>query len=181
MKLGYVSTLLLGVGMLAFSGCSSTYIKVKEEARNDASGRFTISTMNHEDSTYLGTVHVVKNISEKFLIQSDAEATLHFGYRYFRIIGPFDSSDKMMTSPEELKKNCFSNGIFSSFVPIVPQCYGEYKYEPWSNTIISYKQRPQDVFVFDAEEVIEYLKANKIYVDTSKVFKNDDEKFEKMD
>lgn len=124
----------------------------------------------------MGTTHIVKNVGNKLLLEADAEVALRDGYKYFAIVKPINTSDEMITSPEELHKICFSKGIGSSFYDFGKQCSFSEGPFSFANVIVAFKERPVDVLTIDAREMIEYLQSSKIYVD-----KKDIEMYEMKD
>jgi hypothetical protein len=160
---------------LLLSGCmmkTTIHISKKWAPAENGGKMVSVATHNQEDSHY-GFVHTKKNNNAKFLIQADAMVTQWYKMNYFRIVSPFDSSSEMLTSSEELKTRCYTLGVETSIIG-QNSCYTEIgpRYE---NKIIMYKERPTNVLVFDAEEIIQKLKEEEIYVgdDSIKIFITD--------
>ena len=174
-KIGLVS--LVGVFML--TGCGSSFIKVtsmekvKPIYKGDAS--FVVITKNTIDSDY-GFTHMVQNNTDKFVFQGAALTTIKKGYKYFRVVVPFDSSSAMITTPEELHEACFNKGVSDSVgaefhVIKVKNCVNKSgKFASIASAgITAYKEKPNDVLVIDAQELLDYLKEKNIYTDFNKI------------
>lgn len=175
--------ILIGIalGAFIFSGCSKTYVStsLKPSPSTDVEKNLQITTFNTEDSDY-GFKHLMYNNHKRLLIQQEAEATLYYGFKYFRIIKPIDSSSEMITTGEELEKRCFSSGVGSNLVGQFDICYYKNGYR-YAGDIIMYKERPSEFLVVDAQEVIDYLKSNDKFTDLSEIYSSPDERFAKKD
>ena len=174
-KIGLVS--LVGVFML--TGCGSTYIKVApgeivtKTKDIKADKKIAVNIINHTDSTYMGTTHIFRNNQDKFMLQAIAMYALKHNFKYFRIIHPYDSSAKMLTKPEELHAACFNRGgmdILKRSLSMDPgyKCIVNAKHGFFAMAALYYK-KPKDVLVVDAQEFINYLKANDMNTDYDKI------------
>jgi len=174
-KIGLVSL----VGIFMFTGCGSSFIKVtsmekvKLNYKGDAS--FIVTTKNTIDSDY-GFTHMVQNNTDKFVFQGAALTTVKKGYKYFRVVVPFDSSSAMVTTPEELHGACFNKGVSDSIgaefnVIKVKNCIGKSgKFASVASIGITvYKEKPNTVLVIDAQELLNYLKEKDMYADFNKI------------
>ena len=176
-KIGLMSL----IGVFMFTGCGGSFIKVapaetiKETKNMEADAKYYISTANDTDSDY-GLVHTRLNNVNRFVFQGMALNTLEKGYKYFRVMFPFDSSSKMITTPEELHKACFNNNPMDSIgldfgVVSLKKCVLKRNKGALGGQAIYgvYKEKPKDVLVIDAQEFIDYLKANDMYTDYEKI------------
>ena len=174
-KIGLISL----VGVFMFSGCGSSFIKVtsikkvKSNYKGDAS--FVVTTKNTIDSDYSFT-HMVQNNTDKFVFQGAALATIKKGYKYFRVVVPFDSSSAMITTPKELHEACFNKGVSDSIgvefhVIKVKNCVNKSgKFASVASVGITvYKEKPNNVLVIDAQEFLDYLKEKDMYTDFYKI------------
>lgn len=170
---------LFGIVLAAvvFSGCAKTYVStsIVSNEPNVSEKTLLVTTLNTEDSDY-GTTHLMLNNHKRFLVQQQAEATLYYGFKYFRVIKPIDSSAEMITSGEELHKRCFSSGLMSSIAGQSDICYFKNGYR-YAAYIVMYQEKPSDFLVIDAQEVVDYLKTNNIFTDLSDVYNSLEERF----
>lgn len=167
----------LAVAAVVFSGCTKTYVStaLKPSAPEAIEKTLLVTTFNREDSDY-GMKHLMYNNHKRLLIQQQAEATLFYGFKYFRIVNPIDSSAEMLTTGADLQKRCFSSGVGSSFVGSSDICFFKNGYR-YAGEIVMYKERPSEFLVIDAQEVVDYLKANEMFTDLSDVYSSAQERF----
>ena len=176
-KIGLVSL----VGVFIFSGCGGSFIKVapaetiKETKNIQADAKYFIFTGNDTDSDY-GFTHTRRNNSSRFVFQGMALNTLVKGYKYFRVIFPFDSSSKMITTPKELHEACFNSGVGDSIgsefgVIKIKRCTIKRSKSDLGGKAIYgvYKEKPNDALVINAQELIDYLKSNDLYTAFEKI------------
>ena len=152
--------------LVVFSGCSHKNIKLSSNnvKNKDGSEKVIITSYNVTEQSSFDNHNTRINKQVKYLIQADADYTVKSGYKYFRVIKPFDSSQEMITTPQEVEKVCFSMTIAQVFYNSNPvRCFvrkGSKKY----NEIIMYKKKPLNYLVMDAAKIIEYLKLKEKYV-----------------
>ncbi|WP_372998344.1 hypothetical protein [Sulfurimonas sp.] len=162
----YILFSLLGV--VIFSGCAKTVVVTSPYPEKQEHGYQTIVGVdNHSDSNVLGGVHTRRNNGSKFLIQSNAETTIRKGFKYFRILDPIDSSAEMLSSAEEIKSRCYDNNVGSTFIG-ANWCY-KVVGGMFSNKIAYYRERPANYLVFDAHEVLDFMRADDTIVDMKDV------------
>ncbi len=169
MKNTIYSTILTFIVAFAFSGCAGKSVIVQGAMKNypplGADKIYKVSAANTYDSNYSGAKYIYKNNEHRFLIEADAITTLSYGYKYFRIIKPIDTSSEMITSPEELKNICFDESVINTFVNAEKQCSYQEKNVPFVNIIAVYKEKPSDALTISAQEVIDYLSLHDSYID----------------
>jgi len=172
MKKSLILGVLLVLNVVIFSGCSQQQVAIKKSDN----GVVRMAAHNYDEhSGVYKSVSGNKDVHIKYLFQENAEYTLYSGARYFRIIKPMDSSSQLMTTAQELHDKCFDHNIFANFIGSDFCVY--IKGHVAMDTIQVYKDKPKDVLVFDAQEVIDYLKVENLYVDTSEMYESVNKKF----
>ena len=167
MKKFFNVILLLIAGAVLFSGCSqqqAAVARIKGE-----SGTFRMAVHNYEEhSGIFRSISGNRDVHIKYLFQENAEFALSIGAKYFRVVRPFDSSADMMSTPAELRDRCFDHLFIGN---IIGSDYCVYiKKHVAMDTVQYFKERPKDFLVFDAQEIIDYLKDEDLYVDTTDLF-----------
>ena len=122
------------------------YVEGKESWRSPSAG-YNVKTRN---------IHVLQNA---------ADATLREGYTYFTIARPLEIStlekQTMMNTPQEFIEKCTPMGeqVFN----VGNRRCGFDGEKVWAAMlIIAFKEKPLTFLVYDAKEVMEYLKTNSL-------------------
>jgi len=184
-------TLLMASTLFLFTGCvnhktyavkvpyESNYCKSKYKLINQSTCAY-ISSKEGKDiylidaissfSDY-GFVHTGINNAVTAALQAAAETTLLTGKSYFAIISPTAISNMnnvLINTPEDYLKNCTTSmGTVLSLGSRNCGVKGVRK-----NGVITFKvydERPHDILVYDANEVIQYYKDNDLYDDEERV------------
>jgi hypothetical protein len=178
------------VGIFMFTGCASTptqvaYVPIPKnmklaETKGALSSDivYIVNSINMEDSKVMAANRTVDNINGKFMIQADAMTTIKSGYKYFRIINPIDTSSEMFSTAKELHDRCFGFTLADDFgkeflgkkkrtcsFELSKKAAGYFGFSKRRlfNVIAVYKNKPNDILTINAQEVLDYLKANDLY------------------
>lgn len=123
------------------------YVEGKETWRSPSAG-YNVKTRN---------IHVLQNA---------ADATLNEGYKYFAIARPMEISTlenkTIMNTPQEFIEKCTPFG--GQIANLGNHRCGFDGEKVWAAVlIIAFKEKPLTFLVYDAKEVVDYLKANEFY------------------
>jgi hypothetical protein len=177
-----ISTLVVSAvaATLFMSGCSSTQIgqpkdisQIKGWPQKAQKGKiFLISTKN-DSSNSLSRASDIEE-SAYFTLQIVAETALEKGYQYFAVNAPkamsnFDGST--ITSMEEFIQKCATSsagGLASAFDAFGLNSYycnisGTRMVHAGFMEVAFYNEKPLNVLVWNANDVIQYLKKHDIY------------------
>lgn len=171
---------LMTIAGLMFSGCAAKFV----EQATDYSATYNRPIYKYYIAS--GDNSMTYDAESKKLnatvLQVAAEQTLKKGYKYFAFVFPKQISNvdgSLINTPEEFFKKCDSN--FGYFKKVATLGF----YNPYGkcgiNTdgggitgkfgIIMFKKKPENILVYDAKYVIEYLKKHNLYDNDSRLEK----------
>jgi hypothetical protein len=177
--------------LFLFTGCSSfktlavkvpyesNYCKAKYKLINQSTCAY-ISSKEGKDiyvvdaissfSDY-GFVHMGINNAVTAALQAAAETTLLANKSYFAIISPTAISNMnniLINTPEDYIKNC-TTSMGTVLTLSSSNCGVKGTRKNGVITFKAYDERPHDILVYDAKEVIQYYKDNDLYDDEERV------------
>lgn len=166
-----ISNGLLASGLLLFAGCSysgSAYNPIVKPSSVILAGHSpgAPSLSRASDATQTAW----------FSLQQAAMYTLKSGNKYFAIDKPkliSNTDGSTMNTPEEFAVKCTSSGAASAGSAFDAFGIGEYGCRIASGPhikagfieIVTYKEKPKTILVYDADEVIAYLKSHELFVE----------------
>ncbi len=164
--------IVLPVAVMVFAGCAGKMVSVKDLSKRD--GLMQTITINAPKGLFKAET---KNKANTFALQNAAEATIKHGFKYFSIdlpVGISNTHGSLVGNAKEFIKTCNTNSTAKNLgisllipLPIVVSINDKCKISNSNGhgiiRIISYKKRPLNFISYDAQSVLDYLKAKKLY------------------
>ena len=156
-----------GIVILAsvlFSGCGSSFNGYSTyKPINPNSAKLTTAVSGADGMTMLTST--MKNRAAFRVFQATVEQTLANGDGYFTIMFPVSVSNangSLMNSGSEFIKECADVGSLE--VIVNERCNGLVNNINWGRLqVMTYKKRPSDVVVYDAQESLSQIKSNEYF------------------
>ena len=177
------SSIALITASFLFSGCGTKYSKSfstscdpkqHTEQLCEKQGLPIIVT-GVSNFSNMGFKHLEYTNSTAAALQAAAETTIKKGKKYFAIIKPAPVSafnGSLINTGKEFMDKC-STSVADIFTFQEGKCGLHQKYRFIAQMeIIAFDSQQEEVVTYNAQEVIDYLKANKLYDEEGSIFKD---------